>query len=940
MTTKRGLLAATGLAAVVVCLPAFAFAQDAAPAPAATDAAKKTDETKADDKPAQEIVIVRGIRKSLQTSTDKKRKSAQISETISAEDAGKLPDNNVIEALAHVTGVQISRSHGEGQSLYIRGMDDVQTTVNGAPGGNGTSRSISLNDVPAELIKSVTVYKTKTADQVEGGIAGSVNVDLRRPLDLKKGWTLAGSFREVYGDIGKTQSPYASALVADRFDSPIGEMGFLLNLSYQKNNYNEEYVQSETPAKFWCCGTQWDSVPHQDSDISIYRVQYGVDSGYIKRPSLNASYQWRVNDQLDFVLEGSMFNADETHSYSALNTRLKDSPGVLSNVKYAADGHTIISMTETDPNMTDTNVLPVGSISRDDYNKTRNSRINFETHWHNDRTNVNFGIYRDETSFKNQWFTNWLTLKDLKSFNIDMNSSNVDGGGPYATYYDSTGKAIDLSNPANYNMHFIENGKSFSDSTETAWNIDVTHRISDDKLLRGVQYGVRKSDRQVSNAYGYRYAYFNTISASAFPGGNDLSYVQPDIGGSNLPGWYRLSAGSMQANFDAIRAYANTPANVYDSGGSGTWADAIVSTERLISSYTETEKTAAIYGQILYGFKAFNFPVDGVIGARSVHTEGSSVASQYNKTGEVTTSVRSGGGTDFMPSANAVIHFTPKLQLRMAYTVNIQRPSFNDLNDFVYLYDTTGHYGWGGNPDLKPNKETNYDAALEYYFGRGGILSAGWYDKKPSNFFVSGKDVGVQIDDDNDPSTPTVAYTINRTTNGGPGEYKGIELNAQGFFDFLPAPYNYFGASANLTYNYYGRIQYAFYNGATLEEQGIDPSSIPGLFDAPFNSKYTYNLAVYYEHNSLSARVAFNHRDRYRNALDGYAAPGYSIYYEPTERLDFAVNYTPVKYMTVSLEGTNLLGSSDRATYGQSAILPQGVRVGAKTIQLSVRFRN
>ncbi|MFT4077120.1 MAG: TonB-dependent receptor [Asticcacaulis sp.] len=931
--SKTILLAATGLAAAMMCAPALA--QETTTTTTEPTAAEKAATAKA-EAGSDEVIIVKGLRKSLQSSTDKKRKAGQISETITAEDAGKLPDNNVIEALAHVTGVQITRSHGEGDSISIRGMDDVQTTVNGSPASNGTGRSISLNDVPAELIKSVTVYKTRTADQVEGGFAGTVNVDLRRPLDLKKGWTLAGSFREVYGDIGDTKSPYTSALIAKRFDTSIGEMGFLVNLSYQENNYNEQYVQSETPQTFW--GAQLTSLPadHQDA-IGLYRIQYGVDSGKIRRPSLNASYQWRVNDNLDFVLEGSMFNATENRSYSAMNTRLKDSPAVLSDVVYAADGKTILSMTETDPNLTDTSVMPVGSVSRDDYNKTENNRINFEAHWHNDNTTVNLGVYKDTSSFDNQWYTTWLTLDGLASMKVDTNSSNVEGGGPYVAYYDASGNALDLSDASNYNAYFVENGKSFTDSSETAWNIDVTHRFSDDKFVRSVQFGVRKSDRELTTAYGYRYAYFNDVAVTDFPGGSDLDLVSVGVGGTNAPSWYRISRQSVLNNWDAIRAYANTPGNTWETGGSGGWADATVSTERLMSSYTSSEKTAAIYAQLNYGFKAWDFPVDGSIGGRSVHTWGQSLASQYMKSGEIVDSVRAGEGTDFMPNVNAIIHFSPKLQLRLAYTVNIQRPSFNDMNSFVYLYDTTNHYGWGGNPDLKPNEEKNYDASLEYYFGRGGILSAAVYDKKPSNFFVWGKQQNVPTDDDNDPSTPDVSYTIYRAMNGGPGEYKGIELNAQGFFDFLPSPWNNFGASANLTYNYYGKIEYAFYNGEPISAE--EAATIPGIYDAPYNSKYTYNLSVYYEHDKWSARVAFNHRDRYRSALDGYSAKGYSTYFEATERLDFAVNYTPVKWMTVSLEGTNLLGDSDAATYGANSILNAGTRVGAKTVQLSARFR-
>ncbi|WP_033963392.1 TonB-dependent receptor plug domain-containing protein [Sphingomonas sp. Ant H11] len=194
-------------------------------------------------------IVVVGLRASLKSARDRKRNSKQIVDSVDAEDAGKLPDNNVPEALARVSGVQIDRAHGEGQNVTIRGLGDVQTTINGFEAASAGSRALNLADIPAELLKSVQVYKTRSADQIEGGIAGTVNVELRRPLDLKKGLTVAGSFRETFSDIGNTKSPYASLLLADRFDTPIGEMGFLLNGSYTKNNYNENYVAAESPLR-------------------------------------------------------------------------------------------------------------------------------------------------------------------------------------------------------------------------------------------------------------------------------------------------------------------------------------------------------------------------------------------------------------------------------------------------------------------------------------------------------------------------------------------------------------------------------------------------------------------------------------------------------------------------------------------------------------------
>src|SRR5439155_21639165 len=135
------------------------------------------------------------------------------------------------------------------------------------------------------------------ANQDKWRYTGPVNVELRRPLELKTGLTVAGSFRETFSDLGDTKSPYASLLLAERFETPIGEMGFLLNGSYTKNNYFENYVVSESPQQIgFFTGSQSNAqlpVALQDTIIP-YAINYGVESGSIKRPSLNASWQWRA----------------------------------------------------------------------------------------------------------------------------------------------------------------------------------------------------------------------------------------------------------------------------------------------------------------------------------------------------------------------------------------------------------------------------------------------------------------------------------------------------------------------------------------------------------------------------------------------------------------------------------------------------------------------
>jgi len=928
MKIKRTYLVTGGLIAAVLCSPAVAQEVSASADTGTTAAAEQNDD----------VVIVKGLRKSLQTAVDRKRRSAQIVDSVDAEDAGKLPDNNVNEAIARITGVQIERARGEGSGLKIRGMEDVQTTLNGAPNNTGIGRSASLNDIPAELLKSVQIYKNRTADQVEGGIAGTVNVDLRRPFDLPKKWTFAGSVRNVYADVGSTNSPYASALVSKRWDTPIGEIGFLANLSYQKNNYNEQWVTSESPDVFW--GAQQASLPAADQDaIAPYRVQNGIQHGFVERNSYNAAVQWRVNDNLDLLLEASGFNADEERATDFLEVRLKDSAATLSNLTYMPDGVTVKTVTETDPNPADNTVLPVGPYARDTVLTTRNSRVNFEGHWRKDSWSVNFGANVDENRLNEDWYQMMMRMNNLASVNIDLASDKMAEVGPTVEFFAVGGQPMDFDDINNYYAREIENGKGHNNSKEHAFFFDANYRFGDTGFIRNIQVGARKTHRDVDRVYGYRYAGFQdakAIKLANFPGGNQLIDIFADVPGQQSQHWKRISLDGFISNFDAIRALASNSATVsYGGGGAfdGTtgravpytqqWATEEVQTERMMGTLQSSENTAAVFAQAFYGFDLFNVNFDGVVGARAVHTWGESYSidrqvdvistSPYAEVVSMVPRTTELDYKDILPSAHIVAHFSPKLQLRLAYTQNVQRPNFEQATSFTFLNNPTSGIGsgWGGNANLKANREDSYDASLEYYFGRGGVVSFAAYLKKPDGFIYDSTELE---------TVDGVQYNITRPRNASPGTFQGYEFNAQAFFEFLPGHWKNLGGQFNYSYNQIAKIDYP----------GDDDNAIG-------NSRYTYNAILYYDTPQFSARVAYNYRDRFRAWT--HWLPQYSPYVEATSRLDAAVNWTPVKYMTLSVEGTNLLQNNTKMTWGVDNLLPQGIRVQARTIQVSARFR-
>jgi TonB-dependent receptor len=224
-----------------------AYAQDNPPAttPPAADA-PNTDTDSA--------IIVSGIRQSLATAQNIKRNSDTVVDAITAQDIGALPDRSVTEALQRVPGVSINRFAGsndpdhfsvEGSGVVIRGLNFVRSEFNGRDAFSAGVGGQSLNfaDVPSELLGSVIVAKNATADMIEGGLAGTVNLNTRKPFD-NKGLHIAFDAEGNYGDMEKKWSPTGSLLASDTWETPSGStFGLLADVSYSRIRSRSDGIQ-------------------------------------------------------------------------------------------------------------------------------------------------------------------------------------------------------------------------------------------------------------------------------------------------------------------------------------------------------------------------------------------------------------------------------------------------------------------------------------------------------------------------------------------------------------------------------------------------------------------------------------------------------------------------------------------------------------------------
>src|SRR6267142_6016598 len=214
--------------------------------------------------PATEInpldeIVVTGIRKSLDVSLEVKRDSTQLTEVITAEDIGKMPDKNVADSLARLPGITTSAAGAneggfdENDRVSMRGTNPslTQTLINGHNVASGdwfvldqvqtVGRSVSYTLLPSEMVSKVVVEKTSTASLVEGGVAGSVYIISRKSLDFSKEFTLEASAGAVYADLPSKTDPQVSALGA--FKNDAGNFGVMVQLFSETRRLRRDGIE-------------------------------------------------------------------------------------------------------------------------------------------------------------------------------------------------------------------------------------------------------------------------------------------------------------------------------------------------------------------------------------------------------------------------------------------------------------------------------------------------------------------------------------------------------------------------------------------------------------------------------------------------------------------------------------------------------------------------
>ncbi|NQX93790.1 MAG: TonB-dependent receptor plug domain-containing protein, partial [Erythrobacter sp.] len=214
-------------------------------------------ETVADEEIEGPVIIVTGgFKKSLESAQNIKRDAETFVDAVTAEDIGALPDRSVAETLQRIPGVTIGRFEKttdpdrfsvEGTGVIIRGLPFARSELNGRDIFSATGgRVLSFNDVSPELLGRVEVFKNVTADMIEGGPSGTVNLVTRKPLDTN-GFKLAGTVGANYGDLREEWSPEFSILGSNTFETDAGTFGIQASYAYSELKSRTDASQVTDP---------------------------------------------------------------------------------------------------------------------------------------------------------------------------------------------------------------------------------------------------------------------------------------------------------------------------------------------------------------------------------------------------------------------------------------------------------------------------------------------------------------------------------------------------------------------------------------------------------------------------------------------------------------------------------------------------------------------
>lgn len=877
----------------------------------------------------ERIDVVGSYSRSLEQAVDIKRATIGFSDSIVATDVADFPEQNLAEALQRMPGVTIERDKGLGSRVNVRGLPSEYTHVsinNLATASGSGGRDIEFDIFASEIIQQVTVLKSPTAADEEGGIAGSVQISTARPFDYT-GRKLVASVEGAHNSISEEVDPKFSFLASDTW----GDWGGLVSFATAKRSNRTDAtsgINFRPMSRFLGAsgtrGTQAAAVLARDAGVVVKNRNNTDESNLIvfqdkvgDRVFVNdqdkwgatASLQYKPSSRFSLTFDAMRGGYDTTedeydaaaysassrstletiHDYDA-STLSQYGIVVLRDVSYTATQHEM--------------------LSKERINKTDFSQYSVAMDWQGDTWGVDAMVGysgADKT----------LDASNLKHVAYAPSRTRWTG---------KSGETIPSANPGSIDMYNASD-KYLFEAYET-----TLEKVSDDKYaaqldvtkalelaflpaLRSVQFGARYTDKSKQREYGEAKIYGPGAGDNSWANKRTLADSPLQSIGDIVPGGgYSVKDldWKMVSN-DYARDTFRYPGFVtpFDPG----------------QYYRVDENVTSLYAMTDIGFDVGRVPVSINAGVRYVDTSVQSsgfhpIQKADGTTGYTDTPVsRKGSYNDLLPSLNATAELAEGLLLRGAASKTFIRPALTDI-----AYKRTASWSsfrfTDGNPDLQPTYAKQWELGLEKYLDNGGLLATSYFHKKIDGVVINaltGVVPDVAVYNANGSLNGTYDFDVYQPINAN-GTYvvKGVELIAQLPLSMLHRSLEGFGINAN----------YTMLDSSLAGESDLGVSTpMPGL------SEKSYNVIVYYENERFDARVSYNHKGEYVESI-GYNM--YPIWRDDYGQVDVSIGYRLTDSIKLSLKGINLTNQATTG-YTMDPAFPTMYERSGRRISLGLR---
>jgi iron complex outermembrane receptor protein len=785
-----------------------------------------------------DVIVVSGYRASLESAIAEKREKDQIIESVSSEDIGKLPDASIGESIARLPGLTSQRISGRAGYISVRGFgpDFSSTLLNGRQQtSTNDNRGIEFDQYPSEIVSSVDVYKSPSADLIGQGLVGTIDIRTIRPLE-KGEQVIAFGARGVYADLGKLNSgsdDIGYRVFGTYVDQFLGDtVGLALSVAYSEEPYQTEEFEA------------WGYADGPDGDKIVGGVKPFVTSSNLKRLGINGTVQYEASPSTMLTLDGFYSDFDDTNIKRGIEIPLAWSGAALSPT----------GLESTDGVITGGTFSGVEAVVNN-HNYVRKAKLysgglNVE-HEGEDGWNVNADISFSRT--------------DRNELILESNAGTAPGGGTGAT-----DTLTFRSTPSG--TFFTDQVLDYSDPTL----IQLTDPLGWGGGAPGGRQHGYYNDRIVEDELWQFQADIEKELDGGFLSSVQAGFDYVTRSKSLVPDEYFLQLSGDRLQAQVPSQYLLSPTNL-DYLGLGPMVsynplDLLEGGEYVIVPNTAEDvlfKTFSIDEDIMTFFVQGNIESDfgnalltGNFGVQAIHTDQSSTG--FVNTGAAQGIIERTIGDnywDILPSLNLSLRFDSDFVIRFAAAREIQRPRLDDMRvNFSYGVDPVERIvtGSGGNPSLRPYRATAFDLNFEKYFGNKGYLAAQLFYKKLHNYIYTAE---FPFDYSSYPVVdPGYAFSyqgrISAPINGDGGEIYGIEAAGTLPFETFVSALEGFGVTGGVSYT----------------KSKIQPDPNTPASDIPGYSRWVANGTAYFEKGGFSVRGSMRYRSTFLGDFSGFGA--------------------------------------------------------------------